>query len=147
MPNPRVCLYTDGACSGNPGSGGWACILVCNGVEKEISGHEDFTTNNRMEMMAIIKGLSALTKPCDVCIYTDSKYVLDGAQKWLFSWIKNGWKTFNKKEVKNRALWLELANLLKIHNVQWEWVKGHNGHVYNERADKLACLQRDKLPE
>lgn len=147
MPNPQVYLYTDGACSGNPGSGGWACILVCNGKEKEISGHENFTTNNRMEMMAVINGLKALTKPCDVFLFTDSRYVLDGAQKWLFSWIKNGWKTSNKKDVKNRELWLELVDLLKKHNVQWEWVKGHNGHMYNERADKLACMQRDQLSE
>ncbi len=131
-------IYTDGACSGNPGPGGWGAVLRWNGHEKELSGGEPDTTNNRMEMMAAIKGLEELKKPSRVEIYTDSKYLQDGVMKWLAGWKAKGWKTAAKKPVKNKDLWLELDELLKKHDVTFHWVKGHDGHPENERADALA---------
>ena len=136
---PEVEIYTDGACSGNPGAGGWGVILRYGDVEKELSGGEDETTNNRMELTAVIEALSALKKDCVVTLYTDSRYVMDGVTKWLPSWLQNGWRTANKKTpVRNIDLWQRLESLLKKHKIQWVWVKGHNGHPENERVDKLA---------
>ncbi len=136
--NKRVEIYTDGACSGNPGPGGWGAILRFNGVEKEMSGGDPETTNNRMEMMAAISALEALKRPCMVDIYTDSSYVRDGITKWIFGWQKRGWKTADKKPVKNVELWQRLLDALKPHKVEWHWVKGHAGHPENERCDELA---------
>ncbi|AJD53618.1 MULTISPECIES: ribonuclease HI [Thalassospira] len=136
--NKRVEIYTDGACSGNPGPGGWGAILRFNGVEKEMSGGDPETTNNRMEMMAAISALEALKRPCVVDIYTDSSYVRDGITKWIFGWQKRGWKTADKKPVKNVELWQRLLEALKTHKVEWHWVKGHAGHPENERCDELA---------
>ncbi len=134
----QVDLFTDGACSGNPGPGGWGAILRYNGHEKEISGGEAQTTNNRMELTAVIEGLGLLKEPCTVTIHTDSKYVMEGVTKYLDSWKKRGWKTANKKQVKNIDLWEKLDVLLPQHKIDWIWVKGHAGHVENERADVLA---------
>ena len=134
----RVEIYTDGACSGNPGPGGWGAILRFNGVEKEMSGGDPETTNNRMEMMAAISALEALKRPCIVDIYTDSSYVRDGITKWIWGWQKRGWKTADKKPVKNVELWQRLLDALKPHKVEWHWVKGHAGHPENERCDELA---------
>ena len=134
----KVEIYTDGACSGNPGPGGWGAILVHGDTEKELSGFEADTTNNRMEMMAAIKALEALKTPCDVAIYTDSTYVMKGMTEWLASWKKRGWKTADKKPVKNADLWQELEKAVLRHDVRWHWVRGHDGHVMNERADMLA---------
>ena len=132
-------LFTDGACSGNPGPGGWGAILRYNGVEKELSGSEKETTNNRMELTAIIKGLSALKEPCSVSLTSDSKYVLDAILKgWVYSWQKNGWKKADKKPALNVDLWQELLQLLEIHKVELNWVHGHQGHPENERCDALA---------
>ena len=137
----RVEIFTDGACSGNPGAGGWGAILRCRNVEKELSGGECETTNNRMEMTAVISALQALKCPCNITLYTDSRYVLDGVTKWLPNWKKNNWKTANKKsEVKNMDLWQILDALLPQHEIRWVWVKGHNGHPENERVDELARL-------
>jgi ribonuclease HI len=133
-----VDLFTDGACSGNPGPGGWGAILRYNGHEKEFSGGESLTTNNRMEMAAVIEGLSALKTPCRVMVHTDSKYVMDGVTKYLENWKRKGWKTADKKDVKNIDLWERLDAALARHQVSWTWVKGHDGHVENERADALA---------
>ena len=138
----QVEIYTDGACSGNPGAGGWGAILRCQGVEKELSGGEANTTNNRMELTAVIEALKALKKPCKVILYTDSRYVMDGVTKWLPNWQINGWRTANKKTpVKNIDLWQILESLLKNHQITWVWVKGHNGHLENERVDELARNQ------
>jgi len=135
---PRVEIFTDGACRGNPGPGGWAAILRSGGHEKEIFGGEPATTNNRMEMTAAIKALEALKKGSDVTLYTDSRYVMDGLQSWLPRWKANGWKTADKKPVKNDDLWRALDAAVQRHNVVWRWVEGHAGHVENERADLLA---------
>lgn len=131
-------LYTDGACSGNPGPGGWGCILRFKGVEKELYGGENPTTNNRMEMMAVLSGLNALTRPCAVAVYTDSEYVKKGMTEWLRGWKARGWKTADKKPVKNDDLWKALDEAAGRHRVTWHWVRGHNGHPENERADELA---------
>lgn len=132
-------IFTDGACSGNPGPGGWGVILRYRGTEKELSGGAPETTNNRMELTAVIEALKALKRECDVVIHTDSRYVMDGVQQWLPNWKQNGWRTSNKKSpVKNVDLWQELDSLLKKHTIRWIWVKGHNGHEENERVDKLA---------
>ena len=131
-------LYTDGACSGNPGPGGWGCILRFKGVEKELCGGEDATTNNRMEMKAVISGLEALKRPCTIDVYTDSQYVQKGITEWIWAWKKRGWKTADNKPVKNADLWQELDALVRKHKVSWHWVKGHAGHPENERADSLA---------
>ncbi len=132
-------LFTDGACSGNPGPGGWGAILRFKGTEKELSGGEKNTTNNRMELTAVIEGLSALKEPCKVRLVTDSKYVADGIGKgWAESWRKNGWRKADKKPALNPDLWERLLNLLELHNVEICWVKGHAGHPENERCDRLA---------
>ena len=139
----QVDIFTDGACRGNPGPGGWAAILRCKGVEKELTGGAPETTNNRMELSAVIEGLKALKKsPCNVTIHTDSKYVMDGATKWMDGWKKKNWRTA-KGPVKNLELWQELSNILEQHNVSWKWVKGHAGHPENERADALATAEAD----
>lgn len=142
----NVSIYTDGACSGNPGKGGWGAVLVYNGKEKELSGGNPETTNNRMELTAVIKALEALNEPCNVTLTTDSKYVCDAVNKgWVYSWMKNGWKKADKKPALNVDLWQELLELLKIHNVDFVWVKGHNGHQYNERCDRLAVSEYENL--
>ena len=135
----KVEIYTDGACSGNPGKGGWGAVLVYGKYEKEMSGGEAQTTNNRMELTAVIKGLEALNEPCRVTLTTDSKYVCDAINLgWVYSWKKNGWRKADKKPALNIDLWEELLKQLRIHQVEFVWVKGHAGHKYNERCDKLA---------
>lgn len=134
----NITIYTDGACKGNPGPGGWAAILQYESATKEITGYDPDTTNNRMELQAVIEGLLALKKPCNINLYTDSKYVKDGAESWLPTWKRNNWKTSTKKDVKNADLWKQLSELLQQHHVTFFWVKGHNGDTLNERADKLA---------
>jgi ribonuclease HI len=134
----HVDIYTDGACSGNPGPGGWGAILVYGKVEKELSGHESDTTNNRMEMMAAIGALEALKSSCKVDLYTDSKYVMQGITEWIPAWKKRGWKTADRKPVKNVELWQRLEEAVARHDIKWHWVKGHDGHDMNERADELA---------
>lgn len=135
----HVDIYTDGACKNNPGPGGYAAILVYNGREKEISGGEKSTTNNRMELLAAINGLKILKEECEVTLYSDSKYLIDSVQKgWVYSWQKNGWRKGDKSPALNPDLWTELLALLERHKVEFVWVKGHNGHAYNERCDKLA---------
>ncbi len=140
-----VNLYTDGACSGNPGPGGWGAVLECDGRELELSGGEACTTNNRMELTAVIKGLEALKVPCSVTVCSDSKYVVDSVQKgWLFGWSKKNWINSQKKPVPNRELWERLLSLLGTHKVSFVWVRGHNGHPYNERCDRLAVAAYSK---
>lgn len=135
----NVEIYTDGACSGNPGKGGWGAVLVYNGIEKELSGGESQTTNNRMELTAVIEALSKLKEPCQVTLTTDSKYVCDAVTKgWVYSWKKNNWKKADRKPALNVDLWEQLLPLLDEHKVEFVWVKGHNGHKYNERCDALA---------
>ena len=136
-----VHIFSDGACSGNPGPGGWGAILRFGETEREISGYDADTTNNRMELMGAIAGLEALKRPCHVRIHTDSRYVMDGVTKWLASWKRRGWKTADKKPVKNVELWQRLEAALKPHEVHWTWVRGHAGHPENERADALARAQ------
>jgi ribonuclease HI len=131
-------LFTDGACSGNPGPGGWGAILRTDGHEKELSGGERATTNNRMELMAVIRGLEAIKRAAHVTIHTDSRYVMDGITQWMPRWKKNGWKTADKKPVKNEDLWRELDTQCARHKLTWKWVRGHSGHPENERADALA---------
>lgn len=143
----RVEIFTDGACSGNPGPGGWGAILRYGAHEKELSGGEENTTNNRMELQAAIEALNALKSPCEVELYTDSTYVKDGITKWLFSWKAKGWKTAAKKPVKNAELWQALDEAQSRHKVSWHWVKGHAGHIENERADELARSFIVKLRE
>ncbi|HUO90525.1 MAG TPA: ribonuclease HI [Rhizomicrobium sp.] len=138
MTKPKVELFTDGACSGNPGPGGWGVILRSGRHEKELSGGEAATTNNRMEMTAVIQGLAALKQPSTVVLHTDSLYVLEGATKWIRNWKKNGWKTADKKPVKNDDLWRVLDAEAGRHDITWKWVRGHTGHPENERADALA---------
>lgn len=138
MTRERVQIFTDGACSGNPGPGGWGVVLRWKGTEKEMSGGERETTNNRMEMMAAIKALESLKRTVPVDLYTDSTYVRDGITKWLPGWKSNGWKTAAKKPVKNQDLWERLDAALRDHDIAWHWVKGHAGHPENERADELA---------
>ena len=142
----KVQIYTDGACSGNPGKGGWGAVLVYNGNEKEISGAEYNTTNNRMELTAVIEALKALKEPCDVSVTTDSKYVCDAInQRWVYSWKKNGWKRGKNKPALNPDLWQALLDELDRHKVEFIWVKGHNGHPYNERCDALAVGEYTRL--
>ena len=134
----QVEIYTDGACKGNPGPGGWGAVLRMGGHEKELSGGAPATTNNRMELTAVIEALRALNSSCEVALHTDSRYVIDGITKWIFGWQKNGWKNAAKKPVLNIDLWLALIEAKRDHKVSWHWVKGHSGHPENERADKLA---------
>lgn len=134
----KVVIYTDGACKGNPGPGGWGALMVYKGQEKELFGGERDTTNNRMELMAVIVGLETLTRPCAVQVWLDSQYVKNGIQTWIHGWKKNGWKTADKKPVKNVDLWQRLDEATKKHQIDWQWVKGHAGHAGNERADGLA---------
>ena len=135
----RVEIFTDGACKGNPGPGGWGAVIRSGPHEKELSGGEPLTTNNRMELLAAIRALQALKRPCAVTLYTDSNYLRDGITKWIHGWQKNGWKTADRKPVKNAELWQELLVAVGQHKIDWQWVKGHAGHPENERADKLAC--------
>jgi ribonuclease HI len=135
----EVEIFTDGACKGNPGPGGWGVVIRAGAREKELSGGEPLTTNNRMELLAAIRGLEALKRPCRVQLYTDSTYVRDGITKWIHGWRKNGWRTADKKPVKNAELWQELVEAAAPHRVEWHWVKGHSGHAENDRADALAC--------
>ena len=135
---PHVVVHTDGACSGNPGPGGWGAILTYGEHEKELTGGEPHTTNNRMELMAAIAALEALKKPSTVELHTDSKYVQDGISKWIHGWKRNGWRTADKKPVKNMDLWQRLDAAITRHHVRWHWVRGHAGHELNERADELA---------
>ena len=135
----NVDLYTDGACSGNPGPGGWGAILQAAGKEKTLHGGDPATTNNRMEMMAVIRGLDAIRRPCSVTVHTDSRYVMDGINSWMANWKKRGWKTAAGKPVKNQDLWQALDAAISRHStVHWKWIKGHSGHPENERADALA---------
>ncbi|KPC53343.1 ribonuclease HI [Amantichitinum ursilacus] len=131
-------IYTDGACKGNPGPGGWGALLRYGAQEKELFGGEAHTTNNRMELMAVIEGLGILTRACDAIVYTDSQYVKNGIESWIHGWKRNGWKTADKKPVKNADLWQRLDTEVARHKVTWRWVKGHSGHELNERADQLA---------
>ncbi|QKK02204.1 MAG: ribonuclease HI [Pseudomonadota bacterium] len=133
-----VHIWTDGACLGNPGPGGWGVLLRWNGQERELSGGEAETTNNRMELMAAIQGLESLKRPCRVILTTDSQYVRKGITEWMVNWKRNGWKTASKKPVKNAGLWQRLDRARQRHQVAWDWVKGHSGHPENERADQLA---------
>ena len=132
-------IFTDGACKGNPGPGGWGAVIRSGAHEKEISGGEPLTTNNRMELLAAIRAFEALKRPCEVTLWTDSVYVRDGITKWIHGWRRNGWKTADRKPVKNAELWQALLDAAAPHKVDWRWVKGHAGHPENERADKLAC--------
>ena len=141
----KVEIFTDGACKGNPGPGGWGAILRYGTTEKEIYGASKNTTNNIMELTAVIESLKNLNKPCELIITTDSKYVKNGITEWIHNWKKNGWRTAAKKEVKNKELWVELDSLIQIHSISWDWVKGHSGHPENERADSLANLAIEKL--
>ncbi len=140
----KIDIFTDGACSGNPGPGGWGTILRYNGHEKELSGGAADTTNNRMELQAVIEGLKALSEPCAVTIHSDSRYVIDGVTQWMRGWKNRGWKAAGRKPLKNAGLWQKLdAEIARHHSVDWVWVKGHSGHPENERADELA---RDAIP-
>lgn len=134
----KVIIYTDGACSGNPGKGGWGALLISGENRREIYGGELSTTNNQMELTAVIKALSLLKYKCDVEVWTDSQYVKNGISEWIIGWKKNGWKNSQKKPVKNKELWVQLDELSSLHNISWHWVKGHNGHIENERVDELA---------
>lgn len=137
----QVDIFTDGACKGNPGPGGWAAILRMGAHEKELVGGAPDTTNNRMEMTAVLSGLSALKEPCAVTVHTDSRYVIDGMTQWIFGWQKRGWVNAAKKPVANEDLWRELIAAARPHKVSWEWVKGHSGHAENERCDALASAE------
>ena len=138
-------IFSDGACRGNPGPGGWGAVLRYNDVEKPLSGSEQETTNNRMELTAVIEALKALTRPCKVAITTDSQYVKNGMTSWIINWKKNGWRGSNKKPVKNQELWQALDKEVSRHDVSWHWVKGHSGHRENEMADQLANEAIDKM--
>ena len=146
---PQVEMFTDGACRGNPGPGGWAVLLRLSSKpgaparERELSGGEPLTTNNRMELMAAIQGLNALKKPCRVQLTTDSNYVRDGITRWIHGWQRNGWRTSDRKPVKNADLWQQLLEAVAPHRIEWHWVKGHSGHVENDRVDALACAAAD----
>ena len=143
MGDNKVIIYTDGSCSGNPGPGGWAAILMYNGSEKEIYGGEELTTNNRMELVAAIKSLEALKKPCEIEIYTDSQYVKRGVTEYMEGWKRKSWRGANNKEIKNLDLWLKLDQVISQHQINWNWVRGHSGNKYNERVDYLAVKACD----
>ena len=144
----RIEIFTDGACSGNPGIGGWGALLRYKDIEKELSGGEKNTTNNRMELTAVIEALKALKTTCNITLYTDSKYVMCGITEWMENWKRNGWRTTNKKsDVKNVDLWQQLDELIKKHEIRWVWVKGHNGHPENERVDTLARSEVTNIKE
>ena len=147
MTKSKIHMFTDGSCLNNPGPGGWAALLRHNKSEKEFTGGQLETTNNQMELMAVIEGLKALTKACSIELYTDSKYVLDGYTKWMEGWKKRGWKKSDKKPVLNLELWKELDKVAKIHSINWHWVKGHSGHDENERVDDLARFEAEKMKE
>ena len=140
---PSVEIFTDGACRGNPGPGGWAALIRSGTRDKEISGGEALPTNNRMELTAAIEALNALKRPCRVELHTDSNYVRDGITKWIHAWQRNGWRTADKKPVKNADLWQQLLDAAARHQVRWHWVKGHSGHPENDRVDALACAEAD----
>ncbi len=143
----RVRLYTDGSCHGNPGPGGWAAVLEYGGKVRELTGNDPATTNNRMEMTAVLEGLRALKESCDVDVWTDSRYVVDGMKSWLASWKKRGWKTASKQPVKNEEIWRALDEEALRHRVTWNWVRGHDGHPQNERCDELANEAIGRLPK
>ena len=145
MTEPVVEIHADGACKGNPGRGGWGAILIFGGKRKELHGGEAATTNNRMELTAVIEGLAALKKRSRVSVFTDSQYVQKGISEWIHSWKKRGWRTADKKPVKNEDLWRRLDELASGHSVEWHWVKGHAGHPENERADALANLGCERM--
>tara|TARA_X000001036_G_scaffold239951_1_gene223769 strand:+ start:3769 stop:4215 length:447 start_codon:yes stop_codon:yes gene_type:complete len=136
--NNKVQIFTDGACKGNPGPGGWGAILIYGEHTKELKGYSPKSTNNIMELTAVIEALKDLSRPCSIILTTDSNYVKDGITKWIHNWKKKGWKTSNKKDVKNKELWQKLDHESSRHQITWEWVKGHSGHIENERADTLA---------
>ena len=142
----RVRIYTDGACKGNPGPGGWGVLLKAGAREKELFGGEPETTNNRMELTAVIRALEALKRACEIDLYTDSQYVQKGVSEWLADWKRRGWRTADKKPVKNAELWRRLDELARGHRIQWHWVRGHAGHAENERADQLADRGVKSLP-
>ncbi len=142
---PLVEIFTDGSCRGNPGPGGWAALLRTGDKEREIAGGEPLTTNNRMELIAAIEALRALKRPCRVELHTDSNYVRDGITRWIHGWLRNGWRTADKKPVKNAELWQALLAATEPHRVEWHWVKGHSGHPENDRVDELACAEADKM--
>ena len=142
---PVVTIFADGGCRGNPGPGGWGVLLQASGVEKELSGGEANTTNNRMELTAVIRALEALKRPSSVAVYTDSQYVQKGISQWIHNWKRNGWRTADKKPVKNADLWQMLDSLTRQHTIQWIWVKGHAGNPGNERADRLANRGIDEI--
>lgn len=141
----KIKIYTDGACKGNPGVGGWGAILIAGNREKELFGGELETTNNRMELMAVIQALQALKRPCEIALYTDSQYVLKGITEWIDGWKAKGWKTASKAPVKNVDLWQQLDQARQIHKIDWIWVRGHTGNFGNERADQLANLGVDSM--
>lgn len=143
----RVDIFTDGACKGNPGPGGWGVLLRTGNREKELSGSEPHTTNNRMEMTAVIRGLAALKEACEVTLHSDSRYVIDGMTKWIFGWQKKGWVNAAKKPVANTDLWQELIEAARPHKIAWQWVKGHDGHPENERVDRLASAAAEAAPK
>lgn len=145
MTKPKVTVFTDGACSGNPGPGGWAAILRFKDTERELSGYETHTTNNRMELMAAIEALKALKMACRVTLVTDSQYLKDGITTWITNWKKQGWKTSNKKPVKNLELWRALEEVVANHDVEWQWIRSHTGHPENERADELARAAIERI--
>ena len=142
-----IYIYSDGACKGNPGTGGWGALLVANGHSKEICGGEANTTNNRMEMMAVIRALESLKRPSAVEVHTDSQYVQKGISEWMATWKKRNWRTADGKPVKNQDLWLQLDALSQLHDIKWKWVKGHAGHPENERADRLANQAIDEMKQ
>jgi len=144
---PQVEIFTDGACKGNPGPGGWAALIRMGAREKELSGGEPLTTNNRMELLAAIRALEALSRPCRVSLTTDSNYVRDGIMKWIHGWMRNGWRTADRKPVKNAELWQALLAATEPHRVEWHWVKGHSGHAENDRVDELACAAAEAQRE
>lgn len=141
----KVEIFTDGACKGNPGPGGWGVLLRMGTHEKELSGSDPDTTNNRMEMTAVLRGLKALIEPCDVTLYSDSRYVIDGMTKWIDGWQKRGWVNASKKPVRNADLWHDLIEAAAPHTIHWQWVKGHAGHPENERVDRLASDAADSV--